>query len=189
MNAPRLTTARLRMRLWRPDDLTPLCALLRDPDVVRYLGGHPLDDAECRDVYDRRVRQFEQWGYGIWALERADEPGLIGWAGLAKAFWLPGYEDEVEAAWMLDPVQWGQGYASEAGAAAVGFGIERLGLPSILGIRHPDNHRSQRVMRTLGFTDFGESISPKDGAPLVLARLDAGAWAPPAGEGAYFTVE
>jgi RimJ/RimL family protein N-acetyltransferase len=53
--------------------------------------------------------------------------------------------------------QWGQGLASEGGAAALEFGTQE-GLKSFISIAHVDNAASQRVMEKLGLTRQGETV-------------------------------
>jgi ketosteroid isomerase-like protein len=45
---------------------------------------------------------------------------------------------------------WGQGFATEAGQAGLRYGFDELGVESIVGIVHPENKASQRVLEKLG---------------------------------------
>mgnify|MGYP003317263934 CR=1 FL=1 len=56
----------------------------------------------------------------------------------------------VEVGWTLRPSQWGRGYATEAGVAAVHYGFEELGEERFFSCIVSDNHRSQAVARRLG---------------------------------------
>jgi RimJ/RimL family protein N-acetyltransferase len=55
----------------------------------------------------------------------------------------------VEIGWRLARHAWGQGYATEAAAAALQDGFGRLGFGEILAYTAPDNPRSQAVMARL----------------------------------------
>jgi RimJ/RimL family protein N-acetyltransferase len=58
----------------------------------------------------------------------------------------------VEIGWRLDRPYWGQGFATEAAAAAVADGFERVGLDEIDSWTALINVRSIRVMNKLGMT-------------------------------------
>ena len=71
---------------------------------------------------------------------------LVGWDGLQH---LPEL-DETEVAYLLSRRVWGHGYATEAGRAAIQFGFETAGLDQIIGLVHPDNIASIRVLEKCG---------------------------------------
>jgi ribosomal-protein-alanine N-acetyltransferase len=50
----------------------------------------------------------------------------------------------------LAPAFWGQGVATEAGQAALRYGFETLGVEQVVGIVHPENMASRRVLEKLG---------------------------------------
>jgi ribosomal-protein-alanine N-acetyltransferase len=57
---------------------------------------------------------------------------------------------EVEIDFLLGNPFWGRGFASEAGRASLNYGFEELALDQIVGIVHPENVASQRVLEKLG---------------------------------------
>jgi RimJ/RimL family protein N-acetyltransferase len=59
-----------------------------------------------------QLAHWEQYGYGNWGIQPINEFEIIGWAGLQ---YLPEL-DETEVGFLLSPPNWGQGYATEAGA-------------------------------------------------------------------------
>src|ERR1044071_1838685 len=118
-----LETARLRMRLFKPDDLDRMCEITRDPEVVRYIGyGHPLSREETQANLEKIMNGFRRRGYGRWALERRDTGALVGYCGLSSG----NPEVGIEIAYMLAREEWGQGLAMEAGRAALRYGFETL---------------------------------------------------------------
>ena len=84
----------------------------------------------------------------------------------------------VEVGWRLHPDHWGHGYATEAAAAALDFGLGPAGLDEIVAFTAATNTRSQAVMARLGMTrdaggDFDHPAVPQ-GSPLrrhVLYRI------------------
>lgn len=142
-------TSRLRLRMFRPEDLDAMCEITRDPEVMRYIGhGHPLTREETRQNLARIVAAFRRRGFGRWALELKETGELAGYCGLSLG------DDEVgvELAYMLARGAWGRGLALEAGRACLRYGFERLGLSSIAGLTFHDNRRSRRVLERLGMS-------------------------------------
>ena len=72
----------------------------------------------------------------------------VGWAGLMVPEFLPAVLPAVECGFGLGRGWWGRGYATEAAAAAIAHGFERLGLERIISIIYPDNVRVDRGGRT-----------------------------------------
>ena len=65
--------------------------------------------------------------------------------------------DEVEIDFILDRHYWGRGFATEAGQAALQYGFNDLGLSMIVGIVHPENRASQRVLEKVGLQFIEET--------------------------------
>jgi len=85
---------------------------------------------------------------GWWALEPRFKEQLIGWCGLQL---LPETE-ETEVGFLLSKAFWSQGLTTEAAKASLRYGFENLGLKCIVGITHPENIASQRVIEKLGMS-------------------------------------
>jgi RimJ/RimL family protein N-acetyltransferase len=101
---------------------------------------------------------------------------LIGWAGLSVPDFLPEVLPAVEVGWRFGPDHRGRGYATEAGAATLGWGFEDLGLDAVVSIFEPDNVASGRVMDRLGFDAGFATTHPARGLPLVVRTLTAADW-------------
>ncbi len=149
MNNLQLLTERLQLRQLRAQDVDPLYTILQQPDILKYF---PRTTPPPREAVERLIaRQLADWekyGYGWWGVEWRHEPGLLGWAGLG---YLP-ETDETEVAYLLRREVWGQGVATEAAKAALSWGFASFDLPFIIGITHPENRASQRVLEKSGLT-------------------------------------
>ena len=82
-----------------------------------------------------------------------------------------GGRDEVEIGWAVVPDRWGQGLATELGAASVAHAFGPLGLAEVVSFTLVDNRASRRVMEKLGFA-YEDEIEYA-GLPHVLYRLSA----------------
>ena len=176
---PTLSTARLILRRWTEDDLAPFAILNADPEVMHFFP-QPLTMAESDALVQRIEAQFDDRGFGLWAVERAADGAFLGFTGLAVQRFdgPPGHV--IEVGWRLASSAWGQGYATEAGREALRFGFEVANLPEIVSFTSPLNEPSVRVMERLGMhhdpaDDFDYPRLPP-GHPLrhhVLYRLTA----------------
>lgn len=159
-----LRTDRLVLRRWKDSDLEPWAAMNADPEVREHLG-----DLLTREQSDASVArfqaEFDERGYGWWAVEVLATGEFIGFAGLDQV------DDGmpftgVEIGWRLARSAWGQGYATEAAVAVLDFGLGALGLPEVLAVTTATNLRSQAVMRRIGMTrdaadDFDDPTAPE----------------------------
>ena len=181
---PILTTARLRLRQWREEDLAPFAALNADPQVMEFFP-KTLTRAESDAVAGRIREHFARHGFGFWAVEAPGVAGLIGFIGLAVPSFEAPFTPCVEIGWRLAREHWGRGYATEGAGAALAFGFESLGLEEIVAFTVPANIPSRRVMGRLGMrrlpSDDFEHPAIAEGHPLrshVLYRLRRVDWKP-----------
>lgn len=174
---PELITDRLQLRQWRDDDLEPFAALNADPEVMRYFPA-TLSQAQSDGFAGWVHETIERQGWGLWAVEVSDGPAFIGFVGLNRVSFEEHFTPAVEVGWRLARPFWGNGYATEAGAAALSFGFEQIELDEIVSFTTPVNEPSIRVMRRLGMRhdaagDFDHPRVP-EASPLrrhVLYRL------------------
>ncbi|HLQ61414.1 MAG TPA: GNAT family N-acetyltransferase, partial [Candidatus Acidoferrales bacterium] len=142
-----LTTKRLHLRGWRPEDEAPFAAINADPEVARYLRGRPETAEETAALLERIRQHWQKWGYGLWAVERIADLRFIGFVGFSHHGW---FQDRVELGWRLSRECWGHGLATEGAQAALAYGLETLGLEQIISVIHRDNAASRRVAEKIG---------------------------------------
>ncbi|MFZ1429726.1 MAG: GNAT family N-acetyltransferase [Geminicoccaceae bacterium] len=177
-----ITTARLRLRLWREQDLPAFAALNADPRVMEHFPG-TLSSTDSDAMAARHRAHLAAHGFGLWAVEVPGRAAFIGCVGLAVPRFAAHFTPCVEIGWRLAAEHWGQGYATEAAAAVLGHAFGRLGLEQVVSFTVPANLRSRRVMERLGMTrapadDFDHPSLP-EGHPLrphLLYRLSRAAW-------------
>jgi RimJ/RimL family protein N-acetyltransferase len=161
-----LSTPRLRLRLWRDEDLPVFAALNASPEVMEFFP-KPLDRAESDELADRIRGHFARHGFGLWAVELPGIADFIGFVGLAVPAFEAHFTPCVEIGWRLAQEHWGQGYATEAARAALDFGFQNLGLEEIVSFTVPANQRSRAVMERIGMTrspadDFDHPSIPEN---------------------------
>ena len=153
-----LTTARLHIVPCAPEHLDGLHALNADPQVMRYITGHPESRAETQAMIERVVARWARWGYSWWSFIEQRTAEIIG-AGCIQNLRRSGTEPDpqcpLEIAWRVRPDRWRQGIAVEAAIAMADFAFERLHATELYAVCHPDNVASQAVMRKLGMQHRG----------------------------------
>ncbi|NMO51831.1 GNAT family N-acetyltransferase [Actinoplanes sp. TBRC 11911] len=167
-----LSTERLTLRRFRRDDLDALAAIDADPDVMRYImDGRPRTRDQTAESLHRMMRRWDEYGFGLFAVEVRETGVLAGWAGLAIPTFLPEVMPAVEIGWRLARPFWGFGYATEAATEAMRFAFETCGLPRLISIRHVDNVRSGRVMTKLGMRHTFDTVVPEHHQPVAVHEL------------------
>jgi RimJ/RimL family protein N-acetyltransferase len=150
---PWLLTLRLALREFSPDDADDLYRLDSDPRVIRYVrDGKPTARAEIEVRLARIIRNYEIYpGLGSWYATRRDTGAFIGWYTLK---YCPPTCD-VEVGYRLRHDAWGQGFATEGATELVRYAFDDVGLQRVIGVTHPDNRASQRVLMKAGLADRG----------------------------------
>ena len=110
---------------------------------------------------------WEQLGFGWYAFRDRASGAIVGRGGPHAAH-VAGHE-EVEIGWTVAADRWGEGLATEFGAASVEVAFGPLGLVDVVSFTLPDNRPSRRVMEKLGFSFERDTVYA--GLPHVLYRL------------------
>jgi len=137
-----------------------------------------LPREESDALAERIDSHFEQYGFGLWAIEIADVTPFAGFIGLSVPRFESHFTPCVEIGWRVAAEYWSCGYATEGARVVLAFGFEQLRLTEIVSFTAPSNLRSRRVMERLGMTcnpadDFDYPGLP-EGHPLrrhVLYRI------------------
>ena len=162
-----LVTARLSLRPFAMADVEDCLAMDLDPEVHRYIYFDGPPDAEAhRGKLRRRVEEGWPETGQIWTVERRHDPGFLGWCGLFPL------EDSgfIEIGYRYRRAAWGQGVASEAARAVLQHGFTVFGFDPIVGVTHPDNLASQRVLEKIGLRLQGSARHY--GLDVQFYRLD-----------------
>lgn len=156
--ARRIITPRLSMEPHTRSDFADLAALWADPQVVRFIGGQPHSEEES---WARLLRYAGCWavmGFGFWAVRDRESGAYLGDVGFleGRRAGLDGFGGDPEIGWCLMPAAQGQGMASEAVRAALGWGAENLAASHrrTVAMIHPDNAASVTVAARCGFRHY-----------------------------------
>ncbi|MBK7962698.1 MAG: GNAT family N-acetyltransferase [Bdellovibrionales bacterium] len=78
----KIETDRLTLRRWQVSDSMPFHRINSDPAVTEFLL-EPLSLEASDGMIQRIEGHFEQFGYGLWAVELKDTEELLGFTGLS----------------------------------------------------------------------------------------------------------
>jgi len=168
--APVLHTERLILRPFRAEDVDAQAAMMGDGVVMRFLGGHPLAREDAWRKLLCGAGLWSLFGYGYWAVERRADGRMIGQIGFAdfKRGMNPSIENLPEMGWLFAAEASGQGFATEAGRAALEWIDSALAPSEVTAIIDEANLPSIRVAEKLGLNEKGPATYR--GEPILLFR-------------------
>jgi len=148
-----LETARLLIRSFRVEDQNAYSAIVADKEVMRFLGG-VLSSEQALKYIEHAIQSEPSSGIARYAVEQKETGELIGMCGLSPV------KDYIDLGYRFAKTSWGLGFATEAASAIVEYGFVDMGFPEIVGLTHPDNHASIKVLEKLGFLYVQDEMTP-----------------------------
>lgn len=174
-----INTERLLLRPWRINDVELLFEYAKDPEVGTAAGWPPHKNIEESKMIIEKILMNDQ----TWAIELKNSGQMIGCIGYIKesSGHMKMGESEVEVGYWIGRPMWGNGYASEALAALIGFCFDTLHCDTIWGSHFLDNHKSARVMQKCGFKEVciqngSENLELGAELPLQIMNLSKSDW-------------
>jgi ribosomal-protein-alanine N-acetyltransferase len=157
-----LSTERLLLRHFQPEDLEPLYALYRDPEVRKYFPDGTRTYQETEEELEWFVRGHpDDPELGLWAAIDRQTGEFLGRCGLLP--WLIEGADEVELAFMIRKERWRQGLATEAARGIIRHASDVLHLRRLICLVMPGNAASIGVAKKVGMEferEFTEHFGP-----------------------------
>lgn len=161
-----LHTARLTLRRLTLEDARFVLELLNEPDFLNFIGDRGVRSVEDAKGYISRtaISAYERYGYGMLLVGTKETGESVGICGLIRREFL----EDAEIGFAIHSKFGGLGFASEAAAAVMNYGLRELKLDRIVAIVTGDNVRSIRVLEKSGL-EFEKKITwPDDGTELDL---------------------
>lgn len=145
-------THRLIMRPLTLADAPFMLQLLNDSSFIRNIGDRGVrSEAEAVAYLTAGpLASYQQYGFGLRAIELQQDGQLIGICGLIQRETL----DAPDLGYALLPDYTGQGYALEAAKAAVQWAVT-LDLAQLYAVVSLENEASKRLLAKLGFRNQG----------------------------------
>ena len=145
-----ITTKRLVLRRFRPEDAPSMRDVLCHLEVMRFSLNGPMP---ADDVAPWVAAQIEATasnrGLGRRAVVEGATGQVIGFVGLGDGP-APREPGDAELAYRLALPHWGRGLATEAAGALTRHGLAALGVARVIALVDPGNTGSVRVLQKIG---------------------------------------
>jgi [ribosomal protein S5]-alanine N-acetyltransferase len=151
----RLETERLVLRPLTLDDVDALERVLGDPETMRWYPA-PLDRDGVVRWIEKQHERYERDGFGLLAVEERTTGELLGDSGPTIQF--VERRPHVELGWHTRRDRWGEGIATEGGAACRDWCWANLDADHLISLVRPENRQSWRVAEKLGMTVWRETM-------------------------------
>ncbi|MGM7682552.1 GNAT family N-acetyltransferase [Cytobacillus sp. Hm23] len=149
VNSDNIETTRLYLRRITHNDIESLYKIVKQNEVGMWLArGEGMSREETENYVENIVSHWNLYGFGVWAVIHKETDKLIGHCGLR---YIDDTED-VEILYLINQQYWGNGYATEAANAAIGFAFKCLRIEKLFARVRTRNERSMKVLGKIGFT-------------------------------------
>lgn len=137
-------TPRLMIREFVLDDAPDIWELNSDPEVIKYTGDPPFETVENARDFLNNYKDYENNGFGRWAVIKKDSGTFLGWCGLKL-----NEQNLIDLGFRFFRREWNKGYATEAAKACLEYGFMELNVNEIIGRVAMKNTGSIKVLEKL----------------------------------------
>lgn len=149
-------TERLYARCFTPDDASNLMPILGDKKVMAFTLSEPFTLEKIKWFLENHILpSYKTNGWGRYAVIKKDDNALIGYAGFSAQ--KLGAEDHIDLGYGFAKEHWKRGYATEIASALVKHAANKMRIPALIALIHPDNAASIHVAKKIGFEFWKES--------------------------------
>jgi len=149
-----LTTDRLTLREFCPEDLANLLPFAENPDQIKYMAFSIKDKKECLSFLNYAVSESladKRCEYHIAVVDKVTQIFL----GICALMIEKENPSSAELGYWFNQKYWGQGYAVEASRELLRFGFLELKMHRIWAKCHIENKASAKVMAKCGMVYEG----------------------------------
>ncbi len=159
MDTTYIETERLILRSWRVTDRAVFAEINSNNKVMKYFP-KPLSIEESNGFVDRINSEFEETGFGLYAVEIKETGEFIGYVGFHRfAFDVP-FSPGWEIGWRISDKFWNKGYATEAAMACIKYAQEKKLCNRLYSFTAVPNIASENVMKRIGMSFEGLFMHP-----------------------------
>ena len=145
-----LHTKQLLATTWLVSDVDDLFVVHSDAETMRFVRqGRPETYAETATLVGQYIAEHAATGFTKWRLADLDDH-LVGRAGFGP------HRDGRELGYTIRRDLWGQGLATEIGAALVTWHLTNAADCPLYAYVAVDNPASRRVLEKIGFDSIGQ---------------------------------
>ena len=144
LSKPLIETPRLILREFTVDDAYKIWELNSDPEVIKYTGDPPFETVENARDFLNNYKDYENNGFGRWAVIKKNSDPFLGWCGLKL-----NEQNLIDLGFRFFRREWNKGYATEAAKACLEYGFIELNINEIIGRVAKENTGSIKVLEKL----------------------------------------
>lgn len=143
-------TKNFSVRLFKDEDSINSENFLADVEVMKYIGDGNFQLEKTTSL--AMIHWFQKTcensrGLGTWAIVSNESNNVVGSCHLSECLPLK----VIEFGLALERKYWRKGYATEICESLLFYGQNQLGIENIVGVVHPGNVSSKRLLKKLGY--------------------------------------
>lgn len=154
-----IETERLILRSWKHEDCESFAELNGNRNVMKYFPA-TLSVDESNAFVNRIKAEFEETGYGLYAVEIKETGEFIGYVGFHRFTFDAPFSPGWEIGWRILDRFWNNGYATEAAKACLNLAREKRLCNKLYSFTAVPNIPSENVMKRIGMDYQGTFMHP-----------------------------
>lgn len=154
-----MKTERLILRSWKYEDRKSFAEMNGNRTVMKYFPA-TLSIDESNAFVDRINAEFEETGYGLYAVEIKETGEFIGYVGFHRFTFDTPFSPGWEIGWRISDRFWHKGYATEAAKACLSHAREKHLCNKLYSFTAVPNIPSENVMKRIGMSYQGTFMHP-----------------------------
>ena len=159
MDTTYIETERLILRSWRVTDRAVFAEINSNNKVMKYFP-KPLSIEESNGFVDRINSEFEETGFGLYAVEIKETGEFIGYVGFHRFTFDVPFSPGWEIGWRISDKFWNKGYATEAAMACIKYAGEKKLCNRLYSFTAVPNIASENVMKRIEMSFEGLFMHP-----------------------------
>lgn len=155
-----IESPRLLLRSWKDSDSEAYIKMNLDPLVMQYFP-QTISQEDSLTHIKKIKTHFEEYNYGLYALELKEEKRFIGFTGFSHPSFESFFTPCIEIGWRIDSPYWQKGLGTEAAKACLDYGFQQLNMDKIVSFTSIHNTTSEKLMQKIGMQKITEFDHPK----------------------------
>lgn len=154
-----IETDRLILRSWKNEDKEPFAELNGNRNVMKFFPT-TLSVDESNAFVDRINAEFEETGFGLYAVELKESGEFIGYVGFHRFTFDAPFSPGWEIGWRISDRFWHNGYATEAAKACLDYASKKQLCNKLYSFTAVPNLPSENVMKRIDMNYEGTFMHP-----------------------------
>jgi len=148
-----IQTERLVLSPYTQDDFENFSILRGDASIMTSMVAGPVYGAAAELMFAAYLSAWKHDGLGVWAIRDRENMQFVGECG----FWDRKGDVGLTIRYLLHKQYWGCGFAAEAVAECVKYGLEIAKIKSLSAVALKENARSCAILERIGMTMVDEN--------------------------------